>query len=148
MKPKSIQSEERFMAPPTWPPACHLAMILVGAGLVASGEATVDRTVDRTPEFGQNGEHPAERAEAEKPQHRSSAANHNPRVGGSSPSSGIAAASGMRRIPRSKGADLAGGWQGKWQGSNSEKPVEAAGIIDCVKPTRTDFKGYEGKYVA
>ena len=27
-------------------------------------------------------------------------------------------------------------------------PVEAAGIIDCVKPTRTDFKGYEGKYVA
>ena len=44
----------------------------------------------------------------------------------------------MRRIPRSKGADLAGGWQGKWQGSNSEKPVEAAGIIDCVKPTRTE----------
>ena len=43
---------------------------------------------------------------------------------------------------------MAGGWQGKWQGSNSEKPVEAAGIIDCVKPTRTDFKGYEGKYVA
>ena len=24
----------------------------------------------------------------------------------------------------------------------------AAGIIDCVKPTRTDFKGYEGKFVA
>jgi hypothetical protein len=54
----------------------------------------------------------------------------------------------MRRIPRSEGADLAGGWQGKWQGSSPEKPVEAAGIIDCVKPTRTDFKGYEGKYVA
>jgi hypothetical protein len=43
---------------------------------------------------------------------------------------------------------LAGGWQGKWQGSNSEKPVEAAGIIGRVKPIRTDFKGYEGKYVA
>lgn len=27
-------------------------------------------------------------------------------------------------------------------------PVEATGIIGCVKPTRTDFKGYEGKYVA
>jgi hypothetical protein len=27
-------------------------------------------------------------------------------------------------------------------------PVEAMGIIDCVKPIRTDFKGYEGKYVA
>jgi len=26
--------------------------------------------------------------------------------------------------------------------------VEAAGIIECVKPTRTDFKGYQGKYVA
>jgi hypothetical protein len=26
--------------------------------------------------------------------------------------------------------------------------VEAAGIVDCVKPIRTDFKGYEGKYVA
>jgi hypothetical protein len=54
----------------------------------------------------------------------------------------------MRRIPRSEGTDLAGGWQGKWQGSNPEKPVEVAGIIDCVKPIRTDFKGYEGKYVA
>lgn len=38
-----------------------------------------------------------------------------------------------------------------WPGvarAQSEKPVEAAGIIDCVKPIRTDFKGYEGKYVA
>ena len=26
--------------------------------------------------------------------------------------------------------------------------MEAAGTIDCVKPTRTDFKGYEGKHVA
>ena len=26
--------------------------------------------------------------------------------------------------------------------------MEAAGIIGCVKPTRTDFKGSEGKYVA
>jgi len=26
--------------------------------------------------------------------------------------------------------------------------VEAAGSIECVKPTRTDFKGYEGRYVA
>ena len=43
---------------------------------------------------------------------------------------------------------MAGGWQGKWQGPSPEKPVEAAGIIVCVKPTRTDFKGYEGKYVA
>jgi ribosomal protein L24 len=37
---------------------------------------------------------------------------------------------------------------GKWQSFNLEKPPEAAGIIDCVKPIRTDFKGYEGKYVA
>lgn len=37
---------------------------------------------------------------------------------------------------------------GGWQGSNSEKPADAAGIIGCVKPIRTDFKGYEGKYVA
>ena len=43
---------------------------------------------------------------------------------------------------------MAGGWQSKWQPSSPEKPVKAAGIIDCVKPTRTDFKGYEGKYVA
>lgn len=27
-------------------------------------------------------------------------------------------------------------------------PVEAVAIIGCVKPIRTDFKGYEGKYVA
>ena len=26
--------------------------------------------------------------------------------------------------------------------------MEAAGSIECVKPTRTDFKGYEGRYVA
>jgi hypothetical protein len=26
--------------------------------------------------------------------------------------------------------------------------VEAAGIIACLKSIRTDFKGYEGKYVA
>lgn len=54
----------------------------------------------------------------------------------------------MRRVPRSRGSDLAWGGKGKWQGSSPEKPVEAAGIIDCVKPIRTDFKGYEGKYVA
>ena len=28
------------------------------------------------------------------------------------------------------------------------KAVGAAGIIECVKPIRTDFTGYEGKYVA
>jgi hypothetical protein len=27
-------------------------------------------------------------------------------------------------------------------------PAGATAIIGCVKPTRTDFKGYEGKYVA
>jgi hypothetical protein len=27
-------------------------------------------------------------------------------------------------------------------------PAGATAIIDCVKPTRIDFKGYEGKYVA
>ena len=27
-------------------------------------------------------------------------------------------------------------------------PEGATAIVDCVKPTRTDFKGYEGKYVA
>ena len=27
-------------------------------------------------------------------------------------------------------------------------PAGATGIVDCVKPTRTDFKGCEGKYVA
>lgn len=27
-------------------------------------------------------------------------------------------------------------------------PAGATAIIGCVKPIRTDFKGYEGKYVA
>jgi len=43
---------------------------------------------------------------------------------------------------------LAGGWQGKWQGSSVEIPAGAAAIIRCVKPIRTDFRGYEGKFVA
>lgn len=33
-------------------------------------------------------------------------------------------------------------------GPNPEKPAWATATIDCVKPIRTDFKGYEGKYVA
>jgi hypothetical protein len=45
--------------------------------------------VDRTEEFRQNEEHPAERMATEKPHRCSTGANHNPRVGGSSPSSGI-----------------------------------------------------------
>jgi hypothetical protein len=60
----------------------------------------------------------------------------------------MAAQSGMGHSPRSKRANLAGGWQGKWQGSGHERAAGAAGIIGCVKPIRTDFKGYEGKYVA
>lgn len=33
-------------------------------------------------------------------------------------------------------------------GVQPQKPAEATAIIGCVKPIRTDFKGYEGKYVA
>ncbi len=43
---------------------------------------------------------------------------------------------------------MAGGGKGSGKGPTLKSPVEAAGIIDCVKPIRTDFKGYEGKYVA
>jgi hypothetical protein len=32
--------------------------------------------------------------------------------------------------------------------SKSSEATEPLGIIDCVKPIRTDFKGYEGKFVA
>lgn len=34
------------------------------------------------------------------------------------------------------------------KGVRAAQPGDAAGIIGCVKPIRTDFKGYEGKYVA
>ena len=34
------------------------------------------------------------------------------------------------------------------QGSSPKKPAEATAIVGCVKPIRTDFRGYEGKYVA
>jgi secondary thiamine-phosphate synthase enzyme len=54
----------------------------------------VDRAVDRTAKFRQNGEHPGEPPAAGKPRHCSPGPNHNPRVGGSSPSSGIATALG------------------------------------------------------
>jgi hypothetical protein len=36
----------------------------------------------------------------------------------------------------------------EWPGSSVEISAGATAIIDCVKPIRTDFKGYEGKYVA
>lgn len=36
----------------------------------------------------------------------------------------------------------------KWQGTGPEESAGAAGIIELVKPIRTDFSGYEGKYVA
>jgi hypothetical protein len=58
----------------------------------------VDRAVDRTEEFRQNEEHPAERMATEQPHRCSTGANHNPRVGGSSPSSGIAWQSGKQRL--------------------------------------------------
>jgi hypothetical protein len=48
------------------------------------------------------------------------------------------------RASRGQKADLAG--SGK--GPALKRPAGAAGIIDRVKPIRTDFKGYEGKYVA
>jgi hypothetical protein len=54
----------------------------------------------------------------------------------------------MRRVRAPFRPGIGRGWQGKWQGSGREKPAGAAGIIKCVKPIRTDFKGYEGKYVA
>lgn len=54
----------------------------------------------------------------------------------------------MRPIWPSAQPQIGRGWQGKWQGCGPEKPVGAASIIRGVKPTRTDFKGYEGKYVA
>lgn len=37
---------------------------------------------------------------------------------------------------------------GRGKGPTLKKPAGAPGIIGCVKPIRTDFKGYEGKYVA
>jgi hypothetical protein len=50
----------------------------------------------------------------------------------------------MRRFPRLDGVD----WQRGWQEIGAEILAGATGIIGCVKPIRTDFKGYEGKYVA
>ena len=45
----------------------------------------------------------------------------------------MAAASGTRRIPRSNGPDLAGGWQGKWQGaSGAERIVWRHGGITLI----------------
>ena len=94
----------------------------------------------RTPRFG----FPAAKAPNTRKPQQSSRQHHNPRVGGSSPSSGIAISKRNAPLPEVERVRFDRGWEG----SSSEKPVEVVGIIGCVKPIRTDFKGYEGKYVA
>jgi hypothetical protein len=43
---------------------------------------------------------------------------------------------------------LARGGKESGKGSAPKKPAGPASIFGCVKPARTDFKGYEGRYVA